>query len=185
MGCGSNWIWINFVWYAHWLNLSYMSQTLINEIRLLRHSYISQHKCFSEVALIWQVMSHDTLLTRLVSNCLLTIKIPSESSLFLGGPSDLHLLKVLLVFAPRDVCNQAYKNDESLPNGINEATQLCVGDSEGIRDTCQVSSKIESKLILVPLVNQLMSQPFCRVTAVALYNVLKLKIMKNDTLYWA
>lgn len=58
-----------------------------------------------------------------------------------GGPTDdLHLLKTFLEIAPAKRCMESYPKDDNLPNGIHNHSQICAGDSSGIRDTCQVSS---------------------------------------------
>lgn len=59
---------------------------------------------------------------------------------FTGGVAANKLLKVSLQLFNNEQCSTAYKNERSLTNGIVDS-QLCAGDSTGMRDTCQVGSE--------------------------------------------
>lgn len=54
-------------------------------------------------------------------------------------PSDLHLLKASLDIFPNNECSRSFGRDASLSLGVQEQTQICAGDREGIRGTCQVN----------------------------------------------
>lgn len=56
---------------------------------------------------------------------------------YLAADTNNKLLKVVLNIYDNEECNQTYKQNKNLPEGI-KSNMLCAGELKGGRDTCQV-----------------------------------------------
>lgn len=63
-------------------------------------------------------------------------------NLFLGGQPSTSLLKVNLTLVTTAECNVKFESSRKVPYGLLDS-QLCAGDANGEKDTCQVSSHFE------------------------------------------
>lgn len=68
-----------------------------------------------------------------------------------AGPTSNVLMKVSLDLVKQDDCNQSYSSTigKNLAVGINPISQICAGEKEGGKDTCQVRKDISLNCIRI------------------------------------
>lgn len=76
------------------------------------------------------------------------MKLAIECNTIVGNVRSNMLLKAKVSIVAREKCNENYSMWRKLPDGIAEE-QLCAGDPQGLRDTCQVNCLIIIIIIIV------------------------------------